>query len=99
MPIAPKRYTDETQRQRAAMGVWLRSLREEAGLSQRELADKLGFDYYTFISQLENGRGRIPPVRYRDWALALGLEPREFVVTLLSHVEPTTHAILFGEAG
>ena len=44
---------------RVELGVWLRSLREERGLSQRQLANQLSLDYYTFISQLETGRGKI----------------------------------------
>ena len=27
---------------------------------QRELADRVKIDYYTFISQIEAGRGRVP---------------------------------------
>jgi len=30
------------------------------GLSQVQLADRLGLKYYTFISQVENGFGRVP---------------------------------------
>ena len=45
---------------RREAGVWLKELRERRGMSQRQLASKLGAEYYTFISQLETGRGRIP---------------------------------------
>ena len=41
-------------------GTWLKELRARAGLSQIELAGILGFKYYTFISQVENGFGRVP---------------------------------------
>ena len=47
---------------RREAGLWLRELRERRGLSQRQLASHLGAEYYTFISQLETGRGRIPPI-------------------------------------
>lgn len=90
---------EEAKEQRAALGIWLKELREKADLSQRELADKLSLDYYTFISQLENGRGRIPVHRYSEWAAALGQDPRGFVKTLLSYYEPTTYQILFEEVG
>jgi transcriptional regulator with XRE-family HTH domain len=82
---------------RADLGVWLKSLREAAGLSQRQLATLLSLDYYTFISQLENGRGKIPANRYLDWANALNQDPRSFVKTLLSHYDPVTYGILFDE--
>jgi transcriptional regulator with XRE-family HTH domain len=77
-------------------GLWLRKLRENCGLSQRQLADKVGAEYYTFISQLETGRGRIPPDRYLVWATALKVEPQEFVRTLMSFYDPVTYKILFG---
>lgn len=92
-----KTSPEAAKEQRAALGQWLKKLREARGLSQRELADRLDLDYYTFISQLENGRGRIPVHRYAEWAEALGQEPRAFVRTLLSYYEPTTYRILFGD--
>lgn len=88
---------EEAKEQRAALGIWLKDLREQAKLSQRELADKLSLDYYTFISQLENGRGRIPVHRYAEWAEALSQDKRSFVKTLLSYYEPTTYQILFDD--
>lgn len=79
-------------------GRWLKSLREAAGLSQRQLAQRVGVDYYSFISQLETGRGRVPPERYAAWAKALNVDTVEFVKTLMSYYDPVTHRILFGEA-
>ena len=64
---------------------------------QRQLADRVGAEYYTFISQLETGRGRIPPDRYQAWAEALSLPPRDFVREILRFYDPITHAILFSE--
>jgi transcriptional regulator with XRE-family HTH domain len=82
-------------RQRA--GRWLRELREARGLSQRGLADRVGADYYTFISQIEAGRGRIPPDRYTTWATALGIEPKIFVQTLMRYYDPVTYEIVFAD--
>jgi transcriptional regulator with XRE-family HTH domain len=76
-------------------GKWLKSLRERAGLSQRELAARLGMKFYTFISQLENGTGRIPPDRYESWATALGVPTAEFVKQILAYYDPITYKILF----
>lgn len=89
--------SEESKEQRLALGVWLRELREEQGLSQRDLSEMLGLDYYTFISQLENGRGKIPPNRYREWAQALGQDPKPFVRKLLMHYDPTSYEILFSD--
>lgn len=92
-----KTKPEDSKEHRAALGHWLKQLRESAGLSQRDLADRLSLDYYTFISQLENGRGKIPAHRYAEWAIALEQDPRLFVKTLLSYYEPSTYRILFDE--
>ena len=97
MYSSPQRRTSsETIELRKDGGQWLKSLRETKGLSQRKLADLIGTDYYTFISQLETGRGRIPPDRYRVWSEALGIDQREFVKNVLKFYDPITFEILFG---
>jgi transcriptional regulator with XRE-family HTH domain len=88
----------DVQELRKAGGQWLRDLRERRGLSQRDLARLVGAEYYTFISQLETGRGRVPPDRYLLWANALAVDPRDFVQQLLAFYDPVTHQILFGES-
>jgi transcriptional regulator with XRE-family HTH domain len=86
------------QKLRTSGGHWLRELREKRGLTQRELCRKVGGEYPTFISQLENGKGRIPPDRYLVWAEALGVDPREFVRELMSYYDPVTYDIVFAES-
>ena len=81
---------------RKEAGVWLRGRRLELGLSQRELASRVCMDYYTFISQIEAGRGRVPADRLRDWAIALEMEPREFAFSILKYYDPHTFDMLFG---
>ena len=88
----------ETQDLRRQGGQWLRSLREARGLSQLDLARLLELEYYTFISQIESGRGRIPPERYGAWAEALGWRPRDFVIEVLRYYDPVTFGFLFGDA-
>lgn len=90
-----KRSAAEVQDLRREGGRWLKELREAGGLSQRQLAAKVGADYYTFISQLETGRGRIPPDRYLDWAQALGVDGKDFVREILRFYDPITYGILF----
>jgi transcriptional regulator with XRE-family HTH domain len=91
-----RRSAKLTQRLRSMAGRWLRELRERRGLSQRELAKMVGAEYYTFISQLEHGRGRIPPDSYLVWADALGVKPRDFVLGLMRYYDPVTYNIIFG---
>src|SRR5262245_56997287 len=83
-----RRSTKLTRQLRNQSGAWLCELRKKRGLSQRELAKRVGAGYYTVISQLEAGWGRIPADRYQVWADALGVEPREFVRTLMSYSDP-----------
>jgi transcriptional regulator with XRE-family HTH domain len=92
-----RRTAADVQDLRREGGRWLKEMRERVGLSQRELALKVGAEYYTFISQLETGRGRIPPDRYLQWAEALQAPPRDFVRDLMQYYDPLTHRILFGE--
>ena len=80
-------------------GQWLKTLRTHAGLSQRELANMLGLEYYTFVSQLENGIGRIPPERYENWANALDVPVHEFVRQILCFYDPITYDLLFTGGG
>jgi transcriptional regulator with XRE-family HTH domain len=90
-----KLATEEVQVLRREGGRYLRELREARGLSQRQLATLLHLDFYTFVSQIETGRGRIPPDSYRIWAEALGIEPRELVRNLMRYYDPVTFNILF----
>jgi transcriptional regulator with XRE-family HTH domain len=90
-----RRSDPDVQELRRVAGEWLRKLREQRGLSQRDLAKLVGAEYYTFISQLEMGRGRVPPDRYKVWADALRVTPKTFVKTLLRYYDPITYNILF----
>lgn len=87
----------DTPALRLDAGAWLKQLREAAGLSQRDLANLLNLEYYTFISQLENGRGKIPSNRYREWAGALQVDEKIFVKTMLMYYDPHSYEILFGD--
>jgi transcriptional regulator with XRE-family HTH domain len=85
----------EAKRLRRQAGTWLKELRGRAGLSQIELAEKLGLKYYTFISQVENGFGRVPTESMEGWALALKVDPAEFARKLVSYYDPVLHRLLF----
>lgn len=85
----------QSKQLRKQAGAWLKELRGRAGLSQIQLADVLGFKYYTFISQVENGFGRVPVESMEAWARALGADPTEFAKRLLSFYEPELYRLLF----
>ena len=85
----------DTKKMRREAGAWLKELRSQAGLSQIELAAMLGLKYYTFISQVENGFGRVPTESMEAWGLALGQEPSAFARKLLSYYDPEMYRLLF----
>ena len=76
-------------------GKWLKEKREQANLSQRQLAAKVGAEYYTLISQLETGRGRVASDQYLVWSEVLGVLREEFVRAMLRFYDPVTYDILF----
>ena len=93
MPLA--RNAPDTKKMRREAGTWLKELRGRAGLSQIELAEILGLKYYTFVSQVENGFGRVPTETIEAWGRALGQEPPAFAKKLLSYYDPEMYRLLF----
>jgi transcriptional regulator with XRE-family HTH domain len=88
---------EEHRKLRRQGGNWLKQLREDVGLSQRELAEKLDVEYHTLISQLESGIGRVPTHRYRDWSRVLQIPLETFVRELLRYYDPDTYEILLSD--
>lgn len=95
-PDAAKVAQTKVLRQEA--GRWLKAARERAGLTQAQLSDEIGLRYYTFVSQVESGVGRLPIETQAAWARALRLDEAEFAKTLLAYYEPELHRLLFGAA-
>ena len=93
---ARRTVVPETRRLRKQAGDWLKERRADAGLSQIDLAARLGLKYYTFISQVENGFSRVPTEVMEAWAIELGLEPATFAKHLLLYYEPEMYRLLFG---
>jgi transcriptional regulator with XRE-family HTH domain len=85
----------QTKILRQEAGRWLKTAREQAKLTQAELAERVGLRYYTFVSQVESGLGRLPIETQGAWAQALGLEPGAFAKTLLRYYEPELYRLLF----
>ena len=94
-PLQVAKAEPQAKKLRKKAGTWLKDLRARAGLSQIELAERLGFKYYTFISQVENGFGRVPTESLEAWARALGADPSSFARELLSYYDPELHRLLF----
>ncbi len=92
----PGKDVPEPRQLRKLAGDWLKLRRADAGLSQADLAARLGLKYYTFISQVENGFSRVPTELIGAWANELGLEQRAFARHLLIYYEPELYRLLFG---
>ncbi len=76
---------------RADAGDYIKKLRIDAKMTQRQLSDILGLEYYTFVSQLECGQGRLPPKLWVKTAKALSQDPKKFSLRMLSYYDPYAH--------
>ena len=82
-------------KRRKKAGAWLRGVREAAGLTQLELARRLGMKYYAFVSQVETGFCRLPTAKLEPWALALEVDPTAFAKQLIFFYEPGLYRLLY----
>ena len=69
--------TTPGQRLRAALGARIRAAREQAGLSQVQLADRLKVSKAA-VSQWEHGQVQVSLERQLEIAAALGVNPGAF---------------------
>ena len=76
--MAPSGSEARSAQLRRDAGRWLRTLRENAGLSQHDLSQLVKLKHYTFVSQLECGRGGIPPQLIPVWADSLNVDCKVF---------------------
>ncbi|TXM71535.1 helix-turn-helix transcriptional regulator [Methylobacterium sp. WL69] len=93
-----KLSSPETQELRRDAGKLLKHLREKAGHSQRTFSAEIGSPVYTFVSQIETGRGRVPPDQIRVWASAYGIEARTFLLMIMRFYDPETFTVLFEQS-
>ena len=61
----------------------LTEAREESGLSQQDVADRLGRPQ-TYVSKCETGRRRMDVVEFLEMAEVLGFDPAAFIKKLRS---------------
>ena len=72
---------------RQEMGVLVKSLRVAAGLTQHDLAQLVGQKYISFISQIEQGRVRIPSADVLLYADIFGVDVHAFAKECVRHYE------------
>src|SRR5687768_1392780 len=84
---------------RKEAGAWLKKLRKDAGITQLNVARACGYEYVTFISQIESGKGRIPPEKYETFAKVYNVDSRWFAQNYLRHTDPYMFKLLFSFNG
>lgn len=72
---------------RQEMGVLIKSLRVAAGLTQHDVCNLVNQKYISFISQVEQGRVRIPSADVFLWAEVLGVDTHAFAKECVRHYE------------
>lgn len=70
---------DNIQEINRQIGKLIKMKRSMLGLSQRELAEKLGYSTKGSIQRIEAGAGIVPPKRAKDFADILKLPPDKFL--------------------
>ena len=82
---------------RKKAGAYLKDIRmkTEPRITQKQIADKLGIEYYTFISQVEAGASRLPPQHVADWAKICNASISEVGKTLLKYYDPHMFDAIF----
>ncbi len=81
------------------IGALIRAAREKAGLTQKAVADAVGLNYYTMISQMELGYVTVPAGLWVKLPDVLGLDRQDFVLRCLSAHQPEVYEALFGTKG
>jgi transcriptional regulator with XRE-family HTH domain len=74
-------------------GLLLKQRRELLGMSQKQIAERVGLAAYTIVDQLEHGVGRIEPHQFLQWAEVLELPLRRLVAEVLRHIDPFAHEL------
>lgn len=76
------------------LGLTLRRLRLARDMTQKELSDAAGFRYYTWISQIEIGKGKLASENIRPYAQALGVDPAWLARQIIRAYDPELYRLL-----
>jgi transcriptional regulator with XRE-family HTH domain len=80
---------------RRVIGSWIKGLRVQADLTQKQLAELMDVRE-TAISAIETGRNTIPPERYEQLANLLNVPAQKFAVHILRYDNPWLFKMIFG---
>ena len=86
---------EKRKRNEERLGAAVKAARERLGMTQKDLANELGVEYYTMISQIERGYMSIPASLWVPLAIALHFDRRHWVVECLYEIQPLMYEALF----
>ena len=72
------RVTKTTKERRKRLGQIIKEQRGAQGLTQAQFASLVNQQYFTMISQVEQGHVRVPPHDTELWARILGVDTKAF---------------------
>lgn len=81
---------------RKRAGAYIKALREESKQTQQDVAMKMGWTYYTMVSQIERGLSRIPPEDVVKMAAVLEVPAEELGKKVLYYYDPYLFHAIFG---
>lgn len=92
--VTEKMKKVDTERRRA-FGQRMKRFREDLQMTQLDMAQRTDQTYFTFISQVESGKAKIPTRDLPKWAKALQLDTYEFAKSYLKAVDQHLFEAMF----
>ena len=72
---------------------------DASGLTQREIADRIGLKHPNVISMIKQGTTRVPLNRIPALSQALGMDEKDFLILAIQEYHPGVHEILLDVLG
>ena len=72
---------------------------EESDLTQREVADRVGFRNANIVSMMKTGETRVPLDRIPALAQTLGMDEQDFLILAIQEYHPGVHEVLVDVLG
>jgi transcriptional regulator with XRE-family HTH domain len=83
-------HNKNTNQLNALVGAAIREIRKDVGMTQMQLAEKLGFRTNTYVSNIERGTGGVSIGRLWEFAHALGCYPSDVMMLVEIHARGST---------
>jgi transcriptional regulator with XRE-family HTH domain len=88
---------NQPNRNKEIIGAYIKEKRLAAGLTQQDVVDRMGKDFwFTALSAVERGERNLPPHLWRDIAEVLGLNKASFGKLLLRYTHPWAYGMIYG---